>query len=139
MWKNAKQKLIFKISAGTSQKSPKMTSPRPPRGGGNATQNGPKTRQEDPKMVPRALLSIFKLLFSAQSALLRPTWRPRRPRRTPEDPRGGEIGPVGLLFGPTGVDFHDPFRRWWGHTVTAFFSRPGPAVCAKRLNKQFSL
>ena len=40
-------------------------------------------------MVPRALLSIFKLLFSAQIALLRRTWRPRRPRRTPEDPRGG--------------------------------------------------
>ena len=94
MWKNDKQKLIFKISAGTSQKSPKMTSwslPGAPQGAGNATQNGPKTRQEDPKMVPRALLSIFKLLFSAQSALLRPTWRPRRPRRTPEDPLGGEI------------------------------------------------
>ena len=92
--KNDKQKLIFKISAGTSQKRLKITSwslPGAPKGGRNATQNGPKTRQEDPKMVPRALLSISKLLFSAQSALLRPTWRPRRPRRTPEDPRGGEI------------------------------------------------
>ena len=54
-----------------------------PQGRGNATQNGPKTRQEDPKMVPRALHTIFKPLFSAQSALLRPTWRPRRPRRNP--------------------------------------------------------
>ena len=92
MWKNAKQKLIFKISAGTSQKRLKMTSwslPGAPKGGRNATQNGPKTRQEDPKMVPRALHTIFKLLFSAQSALLRPTWRSRRPRRTPEDPLGG--------------------------------------------------
>mgnify|MGYP005680639633 CR=1 FL=1 len=57
--------------------------PGAPQGGGNATQNGPKTRQEDPKMVPRALLSIFKLLFSAQSALLRPTWRPGGLQRTP--------------------------------------------------------
>ena len=81
--------------------------PGAPQGGGNATQNGPKPRQEDPKMVPSALLSIFQLLFSAQSALLRPTWRPRRPRSpfgTPQDAKLDEFDPRGLLFWTRGSE-----------------------------------
>ena len=66
----------------------------------NATQNGPKTRQEDPKMVPRALLSISKLLFSAQSALLRTTWRPRRPGGLQRTPGGAKFDLWGSFWDP---------------------------------------
>ena len=96
--KTTNQSSFLRSRLGRPKKVQKMTSwslPGAPQGAGNATQNGPKTRQEDPKMVPRALLSIFKLLFSAQSALLRPTWRPRRPT-----PGGAKFELWGFFWDP---------------------------------------
>ena len=158
---------IVHLSGRNAQKTSKNDLPEPlrgpPQGGERRSETGLRGAKRTPRRSQEPSIQFSNCPFLAQNALLRPTWRPRRFRRSPEarlglpttrnwtpggvefDPRGllfwtrGRrfLQPVGLLLGPTGVDFHDPLRRWWGHTVTAFFSRPSPAVCAKRLNNIF--
>ena len=87
--KNDKQKLIFKISAGTSQKSPKMTSwslPGAPQGGGKCdpkwAQDAPRGPQDGPKSPP----------FNFQTPLFRPE-RPSEADLAPKTPQEDSRGP----------------------------------------------
>ena len=143
--------LSFCLSAWKSPKNLQNDPPRPPPGGRKSIQNGPKTRQESPKTVPRALHTIFQLPLcrperppQADLAPKTPQEESRSPFGTPRgakfDPRGAKFNPRGFLFWTPGRRFFtppaSPFPRSWGHIVSTMVSTPGPAECAKRLNKK---
>ena len=105
--KNDKQKLIFKISAGTSQKSPKMTSwslPEPLPGGvkdPKSTQKPPRAPQDGPKSPP----------YNFQTPLFRPERSseadsaPKTPQEDSRGPPGGRNLTCGAPFGTHGRRF----------------------------------
>ena len=105
---------------GTAQKRPK-TAPRGqntraiPGKGRAIPGKGRAIRGKTPPGGPEARQE-------SQSALLRPTWRPRRPRGTP---RGAKFDPPGLPFLVPRASISQP----------PMFLTHGPAECAKRLNK----
>ena len=122
--------LCFCLSAWKSQK--KLQNDPPPRGR-KSTQNVPKTRQESPKTVPRALHTIFQL----------PLCRPERPPqadlapKTPQEesrspfgtPRGAKFDPRGAKFNPRGFLFWTPRRRFFTSPCEPFPTQLGP-YCA---------
>ena len=106
--KNDKQKLIFKISAGTSQKSLKMTSwslPGAPQGGGNCdpkwAQDAPGGPQDGPKSPP----------FNFQIPLFRPE-RPSEADLALKTPQEDSRGPPGGRNLTCGAPFWTHGRRF---------------------------
>ena len=109
--------VFFCLSARTSKKSFKNDLREPPRE--NRPTTGPRRAKRAPRRSQEPSIQFSNCPFLAQSALLRPTWRPRRPRRSPEarlglpttrnwTPGGVEFDPRGLLFWTRGRRFLQP-------------------------------
>ena len=102
--KNDKQKLIFEISAGASQKSPKMTSWSLP-GGGKCdpkwAQDAPRGPQDGPKSPP----------LNFQTPLFRPE-RPSEADLAPKTPQEDSRGPPGGRNLTCGASFGTHGRRF---------------------------
>ena len=106
--KNDNQKLFFKISAGTSQKSLKMTSwslPGAPHGGGKCdpkwAQDAPRGPQDGPKSPP----------YNFQTPLFRPE-RPSEADLAPKTPQEDSRGPPGGRNLTCGASFGTHGRRF---------------------------
>ena len=108
-----------------------------PPGGERRPETGLRGAKRTPRRSQEPSIQFSNCPFLAQSALLRPTWRPRRPRRSPEarlglprtrnwTPGGSNLTPGASFFGPAGVAFFNrlrlTFARRWGHTVPAIIS-----------------
>ena len=130
---------------------PPGASPGPP-GGGERTPNRPKSRQEVPKMDPGSSKKTFWAVSKKTRATLFRQDRPPEPHLPPKTPREASRGlqtaildPPGAENSPPAASFFDPrelplqslarpFSTPWGTTQPTYFSIPGPAECAKRLN-----
>ena len=105
-------------------------------GGERRPETGLRGAKRTPRRSQEPSIQFSNCPFLAQSALLRPTWRPRRPRRSPEArlglprtrncPGGSNLTPGAFFFGPSGVAFFNRLRRTfarrWGHTVPTILS-----------------
>ena len=140
--------LFLASRPGRPKKASKMTSgslPGPSPRVGKSTNNGPKTRQKGSKTVPRALNTTFHLPLShperppeADLAPTTPQEGSRSPFGTPHD---AKLDPGGIEFDSRGLLFWTRGRRFLQPPATHFRTQvgpccAGPAVCAKRLNKE---